>query len=1192
MRAHERDTVLRLIQPQLISKTIKRDSSKVLMEGVCTGLTPSLQSVFSLSQSLLYPTYKTGDIVVSDLIRNSLISGNTTDDGDEIVSKLTPTQLGQAVLASSLPPDAALFVFSDLQRAAKALAIDTELHMLYLVTPANCSIWQGCDWHNLHKIFVTLEADSKRIAKMVGANEQFIIGRVQQRAIQSTDRDLQLHLRFFSSLALFDLVNEKSLAEVANRFQIPRGSLQTLQQQSATYAAMVVAFCSRLGWQYFRSLLDNFALRLAFGVRAELTELVRIEGIDGSRARIFHEKNISSLAQLSNSTLEEVTNVLSLAVPYDDSNVNDGKNEWLLGEERTTLIEAAEILISRAEQLVQEQLKSLGFNMSAIVIKRKDRVKDDIRSQKSIAPSQQEASKTVSSQEDLSSYDNTTSDDNSDLSASFIKDSQASQESDQGRSSPMEENNQSSFNDNSDSFEDASIDLFSNTLLELSLNDSVQLESSQGATSLGIQNGEVDDLETSLMLSHSILRSTNESGDNKENAVFEDSFDIPLQFKSPCLPSWSQGNSRRLSNASSLNTVAETSMEEKNTSVDLFDDSPLANKLKKRLSRSIWSPSVASPISKFSRRVPVFPARSLVVNDVCSSSSMWRQFVSRSLNWTSLGVSIITDKRTEEITAIALCGDDSVDFLPLADDYYPGNSTDEAIAPSATPDENITNEMKKNQLSIILTSCTVHAFDALEVGMKIYKSLSILIEKIHCIEFLSFLALYRNGENPIPLNQLVSKFDWTFDVSSHFNRGPRIKCTTEAFVLSQLFDKIKPIAVKLSSEQSISLETSSVSVFLRMICTGIAFSGARCSKELDNIRDKMNILEAECQSIAHRAFNLDSPSQVSEVLFSNLKIPHPGGRGNTRHLPTNKAVLESLKPEYPIVEKILTFRSLKHTVTQCLLPLSKCVDVDGRIRTSMLICTATGRILSNRPNIQTVPKGKDEFSFSGRSLFATSSQYSLIAADYCQLELRVLAHLSGDKLLCSRLGNEERDFFKDLSREWGFSRDCVKQLCYGIIYGMGVRSLADTTSSTVENAQKLIDSFFKTFPAVQSYINNTKEMSSKAGFVTTVLGRRRLTKSRGKQDEKAQDDRQSMNFTIQGTASEIFKQALLNINKSIIGMDCHLVMTVHDEVLVECHNSILDAVKEKIKSSMQNVFPLRVPLRVKVISGPDWGSLS
>ncbi|VDM59417.1 unnamed protein product [Angiostrongylus costaricensis] len=229
---------------------------------------------------------------------------------------VSPTQLGRAALVSALPPDAALFVFADLQQATKAVALDTELHMLYLVTPTNCTVWQGCDWNHLQNIFLKLLPGEKRVAKLVGANNGFIVSRVRGTSISTFDRNYQLHLRFFSALALFDIINEKSIEDVASYFKISRGTLQTLQQQSATYAAMVVSFCSHLGWTYLRDLLRGFATRLAFGVRRELTELVSIEGIDASRARVFHDHDITSMVELSNCTVKKIADLLSLAVPF------------------------------------------------------------------------------------------------------------------------------------------------------------------------------------------------------------------------------------------------------------------------------------------------------------------------------------------------------------------------------------------------------------------------------------------------------------------------------------------------------------------------------------------------------------------------------------------------------------------------------------------------------------------------------------------------------------------------------------------------------------------------------------------------------------------------------------------------------------------------------------------------------------
>ncbi|EPB71394.1 hypothetical protein ANCCEY_09527 [Ancylostoma ceylanicum] len=278
---------------------------------ICDGLATSAREVEEIAQSTLFKPLKSAEDILCDLVKNRFLTvdEDTTRSQNAFLiyetpaTKLSPTQLGRATLVSALPPDAALFVFADLQQATKSIVLDTELHMLYLV--------------RLLLQIAQFGKDATGTICTVGANDRFILSRLRGSSAASSDRSYQLHLRFFSALALFDVVNEKPVDEVARRFRISRGTLQTLQQQSATYAAMVVAFCSRLGWTYLHDLLKGFAARLAFGVRRELTELVSINGLDASRARIFHDHEITSFAQLSNCTTKKVAEILSLAVPFN-----------------------------------------------------------------------------------------------------------------------------------------------------------------------------------------------------------------------------------------------------------------------------------------------------------------------------------------------------------------------------------------------------------------------------------------------------------------------------------------------------------------------------------------------------------------------------------------------------------------------------------------------------------------------------------------------------------------------------------------------------------------------------------------------------------------------------------------------------------------------------------------------------------
>ncbi|VDM65140.1 unnamed protein product [Strongylus vulgaris] len=389
-----------------------------------------------------------------------------------------------------------------------------------------------------------------------------------------------------------------------------------------------------------------------------------------------------------------------------------------------------------------------------------------------------------------------------------------------------------------------------------------------------------------------------------------------------------------------------------------------------------------------------------------------------------------------------------------------------------------------------------------------------------------------------------------------------------------------------------------------MCLDGFLFNDAMCSLLVKKLKERTERIELGCFELAGSTFNLDSPSQVAAVLFTRLKLPHPGGATLKKHMSTNKSVLEQMKFQHPIVEKILEYRRLRHAISQCIVPLQRFVCDDGFVRSRCEMHTSTGRILTFEPNLQNVPKDVIIDEISLRHLFTarpvsimdfarkwivecTISGCVLISADYSQLELRVLAHLSEDVSLIAHLSHN-RDIFQELSTKWQVSRETVKKLCYGIIYGMGGKTLAENIKKSVEEGNKLMQSFFQSFPRVRSYINSTKEKSN-----VIILGRRRVTCSaKGRQEDVARDDRQSINYTIQGTASEIFKKALIRLEdtkKGAIGV----VLTIHDEIIIECAADVEEETTLWMRQCLENVFPdFKVPLPVKIRSGPNWGSLS
>ncbi|VDM09758.1 unnamed protein product [Wuchereria bancrofti] len=352
------DLVQRIIQQKAIFARrceVQRRRIKLIIEAICSGLCRDENDLENLLSLLFFERKLTIEDELNFLITRKLICQQKNHG-------LCGTQLGQAVFTSSLSPDIALQVYDDLEKAIRSLALDNELHLLYLVTPLHSdSIWMNyIDWNVYYNIWSKLPTKLQRVGKMIGILDSFILGKIQGRQASEISI-MQVHLRFLSALALYDLIREYSLGDVARRFRINRGALQTLQQQSATYAYMVVSFCEKLGWTYLRSVLDGFSERLTFGVRKDLTELVQIEGIDGIRARAFHNANITTIPTLAITSIDDITRILRSVVPYVRRDNNEGLNRWLAGEGLMTDVEAAQILIQRARLHLSSSLKAIGI---------------------------------------------------------------------------------------------------------------------------------------------------------------------------------------------------------------------------------------------------------------------------------------------------------------------------------------------------------------------------------------------------------------------------------------------------------------------------------------------------------------------------------------------------------------------------------------------------------------------------------------------------------------------------------------------------------------------------------------------------------------------------------------------------------------------------------------------------------------
>ncbi|KAM6474903.1 DNA polymerase theta isoform 1-T1 [Liasis olivaceus] len=305
------------------------------------------------------------------LLEKEFIMISVSDVGKEIYR---PTHLGSATLFSSFSPTAALEIFADLQRAMKSFVLENDLHSLYLVTPVY-EDWAKIDWYQFFCLWEKLPASLRRVAQLVGIEESFLACSVKGNIIAKTEkqyRQMAIHKRFFTSLALLDLINEVPLKDVAKKYGCSRGQLQSLQQSAATYAGMITIFCNRLGWHNMEQLLSQFQSRLTFGIQRELCDLVRISLLNAQCARALYSAGFITVADVAKGTLEEVESVFRNAAPFrstrkavdeDEQAAEERLNThfiWMSGMKGLTEGEAARLIVEEAKRLLKQDLAVWG----------------------------------------------------------------------------------------------------------------------------------------------------------------------------------------------------------------------------------------------------------------------------------------------------------------------------------------------------------------------------------------------------------------------------------------------------------------------------------------------------------------------------------------------------------------------------------------------------------------------------------------------------------------------------------------------------------------------------------------------------------------------------------------------------------------------------------------------------------------
>jgi DNA polymerase I len=398
------------------------------------------------------------------------------------------------------------------------------------------------------------------------------------------------------------------------------------------------------------------------------------------------------------------------------------------------------------------------------------------------------------------------------------------------------------------------------------------------------------------------------------------------------------------------------------------------------------------------------------------------------------------------------------------------------------------------------------------------------------------------------------------------------------------------------------VELPLASVLARMEARGVRLDVPYLEEMGESVRDRMATLNAEVFRHAGQEFNLNSPPQLREILYDQLGL-QPGKRTPKGELSTDASVLEKLRDAHPIVDALLSWRELDKLNSTYLEALPKLVDPkDGRLHTSFnQTVAATGRLSSSNPNLQNIPVRSELGRQIRRAFIPGADDQVLLVADYSQIELRILAHLSGDTGL-----REAFDSGLDIHAATAATvfdlppehvdaemRRRAKAVNYGLAYGMNAWGLATRLGITADEAQEFIDAYFEGFPAIKEYLHHQVDRATVEGFTETLLGRRRYIPELQAANPRIRDlgRRQALNAPIQGSASDVFKVGMISVDRALRerpDLDCHMLLTVHDELVFEVAKDRAEEAVDMIRDRMEHAIELDVDLRADVGLGANW----
>lgn len=419
------------------------------------------------------------------------------------------------------------------------------------------------------------------------------------------------------------------------------------------------------------------------------------------------------------------------------------------------------------------------------------------------------------------------------------------------------------------------------------------------------------------------------------------------------------------------------------------------------------------------------------------------------------------------------------------------------------------------------------------------------------------------------------------------------------FAISALYD----IFIEKAKENNLislyeNVEKTLVKVLADMEKTGVLVDRNKIIELNEEYSKLAYLYEQKVYELAGEVFNLNSPKQLGVILFEKIGLPVV--KKTKTGYSTDVEVLEKLSKKHEIADYILKYRSLNKLISTYLDGILEYIMDDGRVRTSFKqMITATGRLSSVDPNLQNIPIRSEEGK-NIRKVFVADKNKVFIDADYSQIELRVLAHLSKDSVMIDSFKNDLDIHYKTASEVFGVpinevtdnQRRSAKAVNFGIVYGISDYGLSKDLNITRNEARQYIDGYLNTYPSIKSYMEEIVNKAKKDGFVTTILDRKRYIPEINSKNFNIRSfgERIALNTPIQGSAADIIKLAMIKVYErlKVEKVNAKLILQIHDELIVECEESEKETVKKILKNSMENVYKLDLPLKVDICEGRNW----